>query len=946
MKIRRKTAGGSFALKTTKTAGAATALSIFASIGGCGDPGSGSTTSPASDITWTSLAAENLAADASCTACHEAEPEVERRIGVSPGPRILGVDGVGARLSPAAIRTRVRGHGAESGLRMPDLLHGLDEAEQAVAVEELVHFLVEQGGPIPTDATRMEISTARIAQGASLWESIGCTACHGADAGDAVGFGDLAGAWTFESLANFLGDPLTVHPGGRMPSLELSDDERRSIAAFLLAGGDMTKTTASKPGLQLDFFEGDFDGVGPIDAVGGDVDPVRVPVPGVGPYAGRDRFGLHLSGEIEIPTSGRWNFYLTSDDGSGLRIDGRTVVSNPGIHGEIMERGSVDLDAGRHAIDIGMFEASGGERLSLSWSGPGVARQPVPAEAFFSDAVVLDAGWADFELDEEMARRGAVRFAQTGCTACHVPDMPQPRGTAAALPLASLVAGRGCLSSDVPANAPDYGFDTAELALLDEFVSNVRALLEPLPGDIAVAHSMIRLDCIACHERPDVGGPSVEARARFASDDDAELGDEGRIPPPLDGVGNKLRLEALRDVLANGTKVRPYMKTRMPIFGDAQTRDLVVHLAASDSIAADGREPEFDEERVAAGHALTGTDGVSCVQCHTVAGHPALGIPAVDLATMHARIRPGWFRKHLLDPQKTNPGTRMTASWGNGGTERIFPELLGGDPVKQVDAIRSYLSLGESMPLPKGVVPDAGEYALIPIDEPILFGTFMRDVSPRTIAVGLPENLHFAWDAEHARLAKAWRGAFMDAEGTWRGRAGQLEAPEGRSVLQMPDGPAIAMLETRDAAWPTANARDPAGLRNGAWRFAGVTRDDERRPAFNSELDGVRITERPLPRIAEGGTSLIRRFTVGSDAGRGDLYMRAAIATSIEPVAGEGDERIWAINGERTVRVSGANSFVREDPGGMKELIVKVPLKMVGREDVDFEGTFDVELAW
>ena len=30
----------------------------------------------------------------------------------------------------------------------------------------------------------------------------------------------------------------------------------------------------------------------------------------------------------------------------------------------------------------------------------------------------------------------------------------------------------------------------------------------------------------------------------------------------------------------------------------------------------------------------------------------------------------------------------------------------------------------------------------------------------------------------------------------------------------------------------------------------------------------------------------------------------------------------------------------------MKELIVKVPLKMVGREDVDFEGEFDVELTW
>ena len=384
----------------------------------------------------------------------------------------------------------------------------------------------------------------------------------------------------------------------------------------------------------------------------------------------------------------------------------------------------------------------------------------------------------------------------------------------------------------------------------------------------------------------------------------------------------------------------------MPVFGSDQTDDLVVHFAAADAIAADGREPKFDDARVAAGHALTGVDGVSCVQCHTVAGHPALGVPAVDLTSMYARIRPGWFRKHLLDPQKTNPGTRMTAFWGNGGTERIFPEYLGGDPTKQVDAIRAYLSLGESMPLPRGVVPDAGEYALIPIDEPILFGTFMRDVSPRTIAVGLPENVHYAWDAEHARLAKAWRGGFMDAEGTWRGRAGQLEHPEGRSTLQMPAGPAIAVLSTRDETWPEPFARDAAGIRNGAWRFAGTTRNRNRRPAFNSELDGVRITETPIPRLAQGGTRLVRRFTVGSDEGRGDLYMRAAVAASIVPAGGEGRERVWAINDERMVRITGAESFLREMPGGGMELLVKVPLSMVGREDIAFEGAFDVELSW
>ncbi len=913
-------------------------------LAGCGEPASGPTAT-STTATWRSVAGEALAADSSCTACHTAGPDTIRRLGVSRSPQLLGDTGIGSRLSADGIRRRLGAHGGELGLRMPDLLHGLEPGEKAAAVEDLVNFLVSQGGPIDPIAGAMEASSTQISQGSALWESVGCTACHGVDPANAIGLEDLTTSWTHGSLTTYLADPLAVHPGGRMPSLNLTNDEASSLAAYLLAG-DGVLTVASRPGLQLHYFDGDFDGMGPIEEIGGTIDPIRVPIPGVGPHVGEDTFGLRLSGEIEIPTTGVWNFYLTSDDGSGLKIDGKTIVDNSGIHGAVMKRGSATLDAGRHAIDIGFFEASGGEALSLSWSGPGIARQPIPAEAFFSDTTVLAPDWAPFEINEASAQRGMMRFAKTGCGTCHVPEMPKLGDLANIAPLSSLIAGRGCLAAEVPAAAPDFGFTATERSLLDELISNVAALEEPLPADLAVAHTMTRLNCIACHARPDVGGPTTEALTRFAANDEAELGDEGRIPPSLDDVGNKLQLNALRNTLANGEKVRPYMKARMPVFGAEQTDDLVVHFVAADAIAADGREPVFDEARVAAGHALTGVDGVSCVQCHTVAGHPALGVPAVDLASMHARIRPGWFRKHLLDPQKTNPGTRMTAFWGNGGTERIFPEHLGGDPTKQVDAIRTYLSLGESMPLPSGVVPDAGEYALVPIDEPILFGTFMRDVSPRTIAVGLPENVHYAWDAEHARLAKAWRGGFMDAEGTWRGRAGQLERPEGRSTLQMPAGPAIAVLSTRDEAWPSPFNRDAAGIRNGAWRFAGTTRDRDRRPAFNSELDGVRITETPIPRLAEGGTRLVRRFTVGSDEGRGDLYMRAAVATSIDPVGGEGRERVWTINGERMIRINGAESFVRPLPGGGAELLVKVPLSMVGREDVAFEGVFDVEMSW
>ncbi|MCP3861433.1 MAG: hypothetical protein GY704_17420, partial [Phycisphaeraceae bacterium] len=131
--MRRKTNGDSIASNSTKTLGAASVLALLASVGGCDDPGSVSTVS---STEWRSRAAENLAADASCTACHEAGTAVRRRLGGSPAPLILGANCDGGRPSPPAPRTRVCGTGAESGLRQPGLPLGVAGAEEPGAGEE------------------------------------------------------------------------------------------------------------------------------------------------------------------------------------------------------------------------------------------------------------------------------------------------------------------------------------------------------------------------------------------------------------------------------------------------------------------------------------------------------------------------------------------------------------------------------------------------------------------------------------------------------------------------------------------------------------------------------------------------------------------------------------------------------------------------------------------
>ena len=72
------------------------------------------------------------------------------------------------------------------------------------------------------------------------------------------------------------------------------------------------------------------------------------------------------------------------------------------------------------------------------------------------------------------------------------------------------------------------------------------------------------------------------------------MGDEGRIPPHLDGVGAKLTREWLARTLADGAKERPYMLARMPKFGTENVGPLAAAFESADPI-----EPfppvEFDE---------------------------------------------------------------------------------------------------------------------------------------------------------------------------------------------------------------------------------------------------------------------------------------------------------------------------------------------------------------
>jgi hypothetical protein len=59
-------------------------------------------------------------------------------------------------------------------------------------------------------------------------------------------------------------------------------------------------------------------------------------------------------------------------------------VDNDGAHPLAEKRGFIPLKKGKHAIRVEYFERTEAEELMVSWEGPKVKKQAVPAGAIFS----------------------------------------------------------------------------------------------------------------------------------------------------------------------------------------------------------------------------------------------------------------------------------------------------------------------------------------------------------------------------------------------------------------------------------------------------------------------------------------------------------------------------------------------------------------------------------
>lgn len=530
-----------------------------------------------------------------------------------------------------------------------------------------------------------------------------------------------------------------------------------------------------------------------------------------------------------------------------------------------------------------------------------------------------------FTVDAGRVERGRTTFVDRGCLACHdIPGLSAGRTGPTAPPFESLIGSldRGCMSADDAASGVEYAFTDRERRAVRTVIEElVPARSHDVPS-LRLNATLKRLNCVACHDLHESGGPEPALAAYFRATTNADLGIEGRLPPTLTDVGAKLNLEWMHALLAEGAESRPYMATRMPQFGALNVNTLPRLLASASGVPQEadpgiqtGRNAETGamDADPAVGRILVGIGGFNCITCHTVAGRAATGTPGVDLATMSRRIRNDYFVRWLLDPTWIRPDTRMSAFFLDGRSGLIAH--YDGDARRQIAAIWAYLSQGPSMPMPDGLPRDGG-YELAVQDEPIVFRTFLDGGAKRAIACGFPEQIHVAFDMQRCRLAFTWEGVFIDAAGAWAVRGEDPANPLAPPGWNAPEGPSFVPGLSPPQDWRESGFE--------TLHFRGYRFDDSRRPILYYDLDAggrmIRIEEQPQPLKREGASGLRRSFFVKGQAGD-VVHFNVGAGASAGAIV------------DATVEVGG---FAGARPDGL----ILVPL------DPNGEARFSMEVSW
>ncbi len=451
----------------------------------------------------------------------------------------------------------------------------------------------------------------------------------------------------------------------------------------------------------------------------------------------------------------------------------------------------------------------------------------------------------------ELIAKGKQLFSELKCNNCHEAAGIKPVSPAKAIGQLNLASERKCFGSP-SRGVPHFALDDVQAAALIKAL-NTASVPRPRLVEDRLQTQLLTFNCYACHERGKLGGAGRYRKPYFETVGHVDIGDEGRLPPALTGVGRKLQPAWMKKVLAGKGEVRPFLKARMPQFPAHAVKPLP---ELFQSVDAPQTKPQTEAQVFGKLTGLADKGRVlldnGCVQCHSFRGEALPGVMGVDLEGITHRVHPQWFQEFLLKPNQLKPRTRMPTFFPDGQSQN--QSVFNGDPKTQIAAMWAYLKELDRQKLPEKIeVARAKNYELVPQDRPIVLRSFMKDAGPHAIAVGFPQGVHFAFDAETAGFSIAWRGRFLDAKGTWFSRFTPPADPLGENQIVFPEGVPFARLDNSKAAWPKF---DPA---NPSQRYLGYRLDKAGVPTFLYRFEQFDIEDRIEP---AGKQNLKRHLTI------------------------------------------------------------------------------------
>lgn len=201
----------------------------------------------------------------------------------------------------------------------------------------------------------------------------------------------------------------------------------------------------------------------------------------------------------------------------------------------------------------------------------------------------------------------------------------------------------------------------------------------------------------------------------------------------------------------------------------------------------------------------------------------------------------------------------------------------------------------------KGIDQKSNDFVgmpLQPTETPIIYRNFIAGAGNRSINVGFPGGLNFAWSAETMNFTMAWRGAFVDAARHWRNRGGGHQPPAGFDAVRPADlAPPLAVLESPNGPWPSFVPDQP--LEGYAWK--GYKLDSKGIPTFSYAWRGVEVEDRidATGDFKSGGT-LVRTLTL-----KGEIPAKSFLLLSQKAKLTASDKG-FSVEGEK-LNLSGTN---------------------------------------